>query len=63
MKPDPHIKALADLLVGVVLRELKRANRAGESVPHGSNGKDASESDAQKENAPERGALPYEITT
>lgn len=29
MKPDPHIRALADLLVGVVLREIKNPRRAG----------------------------------
>jgi len=28
MKSDPHIRALADLLVGVVLREVKNPRRA-----------------------------------
>lgn len=28
MKPTPHIRALADLLVGVVLREMKNPRRA-----------------------------------
>ena len=31
MRPDPHIKTLADLLVGVVLREMENPRR-GESA-------------------------------
>jgi len=28
MKPDPHIRALAELFAGIVLRELKNPRRA-----------------------------------
>ena len=27
MRPDPHIRALADLLIGLVLREMKNPRR------------------------------------
>ena len=55
MKGDPQLRALADLIVAIVLRESTNADRKQRKEL-------LSDGNQKKENAPE-GALSHEITT